>query len=145
MGEGYIRSISRFSVRTYINQVPYPQRNWIFQLCAWQHLTWYIEHYWRYDLVIIGFFQKAFHLVFWWSDGKCHLIPGTDTLEMQLGEFVIESTDCEKLLGENVDSSFYKASNKLRALAKLHLTWLLKRKVFNEFFFQLPAHSITVR
>ena len=62
------------------------------------------------------------------NSGKCHLILSTnETAKIQIGESLIEITNCEKLLGVKIDSKLSfdkhiktickKASNKLRALA----------------------------
>ena len=62
------------------------------------------------------------------NSGKRHLILSIDeTVVMQVGESLIKSTNCEKLLGTKIDSKLEfdkhiktickKATNKLRALA----------------------------
>ena len=61
---------------------------------------------------------------------KCHLILSTnEPAQIEIGETLIESTNCEKLLGVKIESKLSfdkhiktickKASNKLRALARV--------------------------
>ena len=64
------------------------------------------------------------------SSGKCHLVLSTNKpAKIQIGESLIESINCEKLLGVLIDSKLSfdkyikaickKESNKLRALARI--------------------------
>ena len=80
------------------------------------------------------------------NSGICHLILSTnEPAQIQIGESLTESTNCEKLLGGKIDSkrSFdkhikricKKASNILRALARV--TPYREEKGFNELFFRL--------
>ena len=81
--------------------------------------------------------------------GKCNFILSTDELaEMQVGESLIKSTNYEKLLGIKINSKFTfgkhikavhkKASNKLRAPARVTADVIVeKKKDSNEFFLQL--------
>ena len=95
--------------------------------------------------------QKLFK---WFSDnqmqgnsGKCHLILSTsEPAQIQIGESLIESTNCEKLLGVKIDSKLSfdkhiktickKASNKLRALARVtpYMSIEKKKILMNSFF-----------
>ena len=84
---------------------------------------------------VILFLQKSSKKFFkWFSDnqmqgnsGKCHLIISTnEPAKIQIGEFLIASTNCEKLLGIKIDSKLSfdklmktickKESNKLRPI-----------------------------
>ena len=67
--------------------------------------------------------------------------------QVQIGESLIESTNCEKLIGVKIDFKLSfdkhikaickKVSNKLRALAKVTPHSYRKEKSFNELFFRL--------
>ena len=90
----------------------------------------------------------------WFSDnqvqgnsGKCNLILSTnEPAQIQIGESLIESAKCEKLLGVKIDSKFSfdkhiktickKASNRLRALARVipYMTIEKKKVLMNSFF-----------
>ena len=84
---------------------------------------------------VISSLQKLSKKFFkWFSDnqmqgnsGKCHLIISTnEPAKIQIGEFLIASTNCEKLLGIKIDSKLSfdklmktickKESNKLRPI-----------------------------
>ena len=84
---------------------------------------------------VISSLQKSSEKIFkWFSDnqmqgnsGKCHLIISTnEPAKIQIGEFLIESTNCEKLLCIKIDSKLSfdklmktickKESNKLRPI-----------------------------
>ena len=81
------------------------------------------------------------------NSGKYHLILSTnETAQIQIGESLIESTNCEKLLDVNIDSKLSfdkhiraickKASNKLRALARVtpYMAIEEKKVLMNSFF-----------
>ena len=81
------------------------------------------------------------------NSGKCHLILSTNELaQIQIGESLIKSTNCEKLLGVKIDSKILfdkhiktickKASNKLRALARVISYMAIEKKkvLMNTFF-----------
>ena len=72
---------------------------------------------------------------------------------MQVEESLIESANCKKLLDTKIDSKltfdkYIKAAfkitiNKVRALARSYLTWLLRgKKDSNEFFFWLSIQLL---
>ena len=78
---------------------------------------------------------------------KCHLIVSTDEpIEIRVGESLIKSSTCEKLLGSKIDNKLnfdthvkglcMKANNKLRALARATPYMSLKKKklLMNSFF-----------
>ena len=90
----------------------------------------------------------------WFSDNqmkgktdKCDLIMSTESApELQIGDSLIKTSSCEKLLGvkiyykltfdEHVKSSFNKVNNKLRALARATPYMNIeKRKLLMNFFF----------
>ena len=90
----------------------------------------------------------------WFSDNqmkgktdKCDLIMSTESApELQIGDSLIKTSSCEKLLGvkiyykltfdEHVKSSFNKANNKLRALARATPYMNIeKRKLLMNYFF----------
>ena len=61
---------------------------------------------WRCYLIITGIFQKSFQMM-QGNSGKWHWILSTDEpTEVQVGESLIRSTNCEKLLGIKIDSKF---------------------------------------
>ena len=78
---------------------------------------------------------------------KCDLIMSTESApELQIGDSLIKTSSCEKLLGvkiyykltfdEHVKSSFNKANNKLRALARATPYMNIeKRKLLMNYFF----------
>ena len=86
--------------------------------------------------VINGLQHSANELFNWFADNqmkgntdKCHLITSTkDAPNIQVGQSFIETSNCEKLLGINIDCKLTfdahintlcrKANNKLRALAR---------------------------
>ena len=89
----------------------------------------------------------------WFSDNqmkgkadKCDLIMSTESApELQIGDSLIKTSSCEKLLGvkiyykltfdEHVKSSFNKANNKLRALARaIPYMNIEKRKLLMNYF-----------
>ena len=81
------------------------------------------------------------------NSGKCHLILSTnEAAKIHTQKSLIESTNCEKLLGVKIDSKLSfdnhiktickKASNKLRALARItSCTTIEKKKVLINSFF----------
>ena len=90
----------------------------------------------------------------WFSDNqmkgktdKCDLIMSTESApELQIGDSLIKTSSCEKLLGvkiyykltfdEHVKSSFNKVNNKLRALARATPYMNIeKRKLLMNYFF----------
>ena len=104
---------------------------------------------------VISSLQESPEKLFkWFSDnqmqgnsGKCHLILSTsEPAQIQIGESLIESTNCEKLLGVKIDSKLSfdkhiktickKASNKLRALARVtpYMSIEKKKILMNSFF-----------
>ena len=115
--------------------------------------TVYNEHENIDDLII--FLQDAAAKLFKWfshnqmkgSTDKCHLLLSKDeSSEIHIGDSVIESSTCEKLLSIKIDSKLCfddhiqdlsnKANRKLRALARATLyTNLQKRKVLINVFF----------
>ena len=90
--------------------------------------------------------------------GKCHLILSTnEPAQIQIGESLIESTNCEKLLGEKIDSKLSfdkctktickKTSNKPRALAIVtpYMAIETRKVLMNSFFdsqFKVAATDI---
>ena len=86
---------------------------------------------------VISSLQESAEKLFQWlshnqmkgNAGKCHLIVSTDEpIEIRVGESLIKSSACEKLLGIKIDNKLNfdthvkglctKANNKLRALAR---------------------------
>ena len=75
---------------------------------------------------------------------KCHLIMSTNEyVNFQHGGSLIERSDCEKMLGvnlnfdEHVKTLYSKANNKLRALATATRYMSVEKKAnTNELFFQ---------
>ena len=78
---------------------------------------------------------------------KCHLIVSTDEpIEIPVGESLIKSSTCEKLLGSKIDNKLnfdthvkglcMKANNKLRALARAtpYMSLEKKKLLMNSFF-----------
>ena len=78
---------------------------------------------------------------------KCHLIVSTDEpIEIRVGESLIKSSTCEKLLGINIDNKLdfdthvkglcTRVNNKLRALARATQYMSLEKKklLMNSFF-----------
>ena len=106
------------------------------------------------DDVIDSLQLSANKLFLWFADNqmkgnadKCHLIMSTkDTPKIQVGESLIETSNCEKLLGVNIDSKLTfdthvnvlcrKANNKLRALARAtpYMNIEKKKLLMNSFF-----------
>ena len=78
---------------------------------------------------------------------KCHLLLSKDeSSEIYIGDSVIESSTCKKLLGIKIDSKLHfddhvqdlcnKANRKLQGLAWATPYMNLKKKSFNECLFQ---------
>ena len=99
----------------------------------------------------------------WFSDiqmqgnsGKCYLILSTSKpAKVQIGESLIESTSCEKLLGIKIDSKLLfdkhikktckKARNKLRALAGIKPYMdIEKKEVLMNSFFELSIQLLSI-
>ena len=104
---------------------------------------------------IISSLQESPEKLFKWlsdnqmqgNSGKCHLILSTsEPAQIQIGESLIESTNCEKLLGVKIYSQLSfdkhiktvckKASSKLRALARVTPYMAIEKKkvLMNSFF-----------
>ena len=87
---------------------------------------------------------------------KYHLIVSTDEpIEIRVGEYLIKSSTCEKLLGVKIDKKLNfdtyvkdlckKANNKLRALARATYTIHVsrkKKKLFMNFFFNAQFNTV---
>ena len=104
--------------------------------------------------VVTDSIQESFERLFkWFSDnqmqgnsGKCHLIlSANEPPKIQIGESLIESTNCEKLLGVKIDSkhsfdkqikAICKNANKLRAVARVspYIAIEKKKVPMNSFF-----------
>ena len=108
------------------------------------------------DDVMSSLPESSKKLFKWFSDnqmqgnsGKCHLILSTnEPVQIQIGESLIKSTNCEKLLDVKIDSKHSlekhiktickKATNKLRALARVRpYTAIGKKKFLINSFFRL--------
>ena len=115
--------------------------------------TIYKEHE-NIDDLITSLQNAAAKLFKWFSDNqmrgntdKCHLLLSKDeSSEIHIGDSIIESSTCEKLLGIKIDSKLHfddhiqdlcnKANRKLRALARATLYMnLQQRKVLMNAFF----------
>ena len=115
--------------------------------------TIYKEHE-KIDDLITSLRDAAEKLFKWFSDNqmkentdKCHLLLSKDeSSEIHIGDSIIESSTCEKLLGIKIDSKLRfddhiqdlcnKANRKLRALARATPYMnLQKRKVLMNAFF----------
>ena len=106
------------------------------------------------DDVISSVLESAEKLFQWFSHNqmkgntdKCHLIVSTDEpIGIRVGESLIKSSTCEKMLGIKIDNKLIfdthvkglctKANNKLRALARATPYMSLKKKklLMNSFF-----------
>ena len=106
------------------------------------------------DDVISSLKESAEKLFQWFSHNqmkgntaKCHLIVSTDEpIEIRVGESLMKSSTCEKLLGIKIDNKLNsdthvkslctKANNKLRALARAapYMSLEKKKLLMNSFF-----------
>ena len=90
---------------------------------------------------------------------KCHLLLSKyESSEIHIGDSIVESSTCEKLLGIKIDSKLRfddhiqdlcnKANRKLRALARANpyksLHESSKKKSFNEYLFQRTIQLVFV-
>ena len=140
MGRGFIRSSVQGSVlgpilfNTFLSD--------LFLAMKETEFTSYADNNTLYDTgnttedVISSLQESSEKICEWFSNnqmkgnsGKCHVIPSSnEPAKIQIGESLIESTNCEKLLGVKIDSklsfvkrikTIKKANNKLRALARV--------------------------
>ena len=106
------------------------------------------------DNVILSLQESAEKLFQWFphdqmkgNTDKCHLIVSTDQpIEIRVGESLIKSSTCEKLLGIKIDNKLNfdthvkglctKANNKVRALARAtpYMSLEKKKLLINSFF-----------
>ena len=88
------------------------------------------------------------------NSGKCHLISSTDEpADIQVGESLIKINNREKLLGIRVDSKldkqfilqvWTKASNKLRAIARVIPYLTIEKKRFHWVLFWLTINNTNI-
>ena len=106
--------------------------------------------------------DAAAKLFKWFSENQmkgntdtCHLLLSKDeSSEIHVGNYIIESSTYEKLLGIKIDSKRHfddhiqdlcnKANRKLLALARATLYMNLHKKSFNECLFQCTIQLLTV-
>ena len=122
--------------------------------------TIYKEHE-NIDDLITSLQDAAAKLFKWFSDNqmkgntdKCHLLLSKDeSSEIHIGDSIIESSTCEKLLGIKIDSKLRfddhiqdlcnKANRKLRALARATPYMNPQKRSFNECLFQCTIQLLS--
>ena len=156
MEKGFIWSTSRFCTWAYIIQYLLSDlflvmKETEFTSCADDNTLYDADN--TIEDVISSFQESSEKLFKWFSNnqmqgnsGKYHVILSTNgPAQIQIGESLIESTNCEKLLGVKIDSKLSfdkhiktickKASNKLRVLTRVTPYMAIEKKKVLMIFF----------